>query len=261
MTVDSTSSHDEMLSFDELSQRYNFEQTPVDSVVFRKFLVDLCQQNSTPPRVIDIGCGAGLTRQSNQGQWSIKELAGEYWGLEPDSSVVPQPGLFDHFQHSFMENADLPEAYFDVAYSYAVMEHVANPLAFLQAVRRCLRPGGSYLFMTPNARHYFGIIAKSCERMGLDRLVLRLVTNKTDLSRNYPLEYRINTRRAIAEAAEASGFLPPKIVYLEAVGPRGYMRGPLRPLFHLLAWKRRIIKNPEILSTIICRLTRPMEDS
>ena len=58
-----------------------------------------------------------------------------------------------------METADLPENYFDLAYSYMVMEHVADPVGFLKALVKCLQPGGVYVFLTPNKRHYFTITA------------------------------------------------------------------------------------------------------
>lgn len=260
MSVNTNPLVDRLPSLEELSKRYNFENVPEDCWTFLHLLRSFCEQCTTPPRVIDIGCGAGISRRGNQSQWEIKSLTSEYWGLEPDPNVEPEEGLFDYFQHALMETADLPENYFHLAYSYAVMEHVADPASFLQAVYRCLRPGGVYLFMTPNARHYFGIISRVVKRIGLDRLVLRIVTGQKQLHGCYPLEYRFNTRAAIERTAESNGFCSPTIAFLESVGPIGYMRGPLRPMFHLLAWKRRVWRNPESLSTIMCQLRRPVED-
>src|SRR5690606_29078027 len=94
-------------------------------------------------------CGKGIGR-SVQLQREIQVKTGEFWGLEPDESVKAPEGLYFNYQHALMETAVLPESYFDIAYSSMVMEHVENPAPFLTAVARCLKPGGVYLFLTPN---------------------------------------------------------------------------------------------------------------
>jgi hypothetical protein len=138
-----------------------------------------------------------------------------------------------------------------------VMEHVAQPDEFMRALLACLRPGGMYLFVTPNRRHYFTRVAILLNAVRLDELILRAIKRSDVDEYHYRVCYRFNAERQIDACARRLGFLPPEYAYLEPEGPTGYMRGPLKPVFHLLALKRKLIKNPRALLTLVCRITRP----
>lgn len=245
------------LSFDELSSRYNFRLTSNNRVMITKVVIEACRALPQPGRVLDIGCGRGIGRQPMYNR-AIAQHAGEYWGIEPDADVQPEDGLFDNFQHATAEEADLPEDYFDIVYSYMVMEHVEDPESYIRAVHRCLKPGGIHLFITPNARHYFTRCAKCLHRLGLADRMLTLLRGKAMVDDyHYPVRYAFNDAKRIDALSRRIGFDAPQFAYIEFDGPRGYMPGPLRPLFHLLAFKRRIIQRPESLLVIICRMRKP----
>lgn len=247
--------HDD-LTFDELASRYNFELTSDRRRVFARLVIKECQRIGPSCRVVDIGCGRGIGREVRY-QQAIRPHVGELWGLEPDEGVQPGDGLFDHYQHALMETAELPEASFDLAYSFMVMEHVADPGSFMRAVHRCLKPGGVYLFMTPNAGHYFTILARAMHGLRIDELMLRVLKRGEELEDyHYPVRYRFNRPRDIDRWAGRLGFEQPEYVFLEAEGPRPYMRGPLVVPFHVLAAKRRALKNPHCLLTLACRMVR-----
>ena len=122
---------------------------------------------------------------------------------------------------------------------------------------RCLRPGGAYLFATPNKRHYFTRIAAALHRLHLDEFVLRLIKRSSVDEYHYAIQYRFNDEHRINSCTQQLGFLPPQYAYLESGGPVGYLRGPLRPILHLLSLKRRIVRNPRLLLTLVCRVTKP----
>ena len=73
---------------------------------------------------------------------------------------------------------------------------------------------------------------------------------------HHPVFYRCNDERRIAALGRELGFARVEFAYLEPVGPRPYFPGPSSVLFHLLAAKRRILRNPRSLLTLVCRLTR-----
>lgn len=136
------------------------------------------------------------------------------------------------------------------------MEHVADPDGFMRAVARCLKPGGSFMFATPNGGHYFTIAAKAVHRLKIDELVLRLVRGGKEEEYHYPVQYLFNTERAIDACARRTGFSTPEYAYIEYQGPGGYMRGPLKPLYHLLRLKRRVVRRPKSLLCMIGRITK-----
>ena len=127
------------------------------------------------------------------------------------------------------------------------MEHVAEPAAFLKALHRTLAPGGEYVFMTMNARHYFVRIASALRATGLDEFVLRRVRKGEVEEYHYPVQYKFNHPTTIARLAKECGFEEPRFAFVEIDGPRPYFPGPLRPFLHLMNWKRTKVRNPGVL--------------
>lgn len=244
------------LPFDELLTTYNFENTSNLRLTFARAVIEACGRAKGPVTALDVGCGRGLGRRFEYVR-AIREHVDSFWGLEPDEGVTPAEGIFDHFQHALMETAELPAEAFDVAYSYMVMEHVEDPEGFLRAVARCLKPGGEFLFVTPNGRHYFTRIAKITHALKIDEAVLRLVKGKQKDDYHYPVRYRFNTEAQIIGAAQRAGMARPDLVYVESEGPKSYLPGPLRPILRLMAVKRRMYRNPKNLLSIIGRIRKP----
>lgn len=243
--------------FEKLASQYNFLTLPPYGQVFTELVVDECRRRGGEGRVLDIGCGSGVGREASH-QWKIKNAASDFWGIEPDPDVTPVAGLFDHFQHALMETAELPAESFDAAYSSMVMEHVANPASFLAAVHRVLKPGGAYLFVTPNAESFVPWATKTLHAMRIDELALRIIKRKAEVEEyHYPVQFRANSPRQIDRLAAVGGFAPPEYAYFEGRGSHGYLRGPLMPVRWLLTGKRRLIRRPSRLATMVCRLTKP----
>lgn len=251
--------HDD-LSFEELAESYNFKMTSDHQRVFTRLVIKECQKRTSPLRVLDVGCGRGIGRRPEY-QWAIRSYVDEYWGLDPDESRFPQTGLFDKHQHALMETAQLPENYFDVAYSYMVMEHVADPIGFLEALVQTLKPGGVYIFLTPNKRHYFTRTASLLHSLKIDEIVLRLIKRNTVDDYHYPVQYLFNDEKRIDNAARNLEFDKPQFVYLEQHGPRGYMPGPLKIIYHLLRLKRKLLRNQKSLVGLTCRLTKSASEN
>jgi SAM-dependent methyltransferase len=251
--------HDD-LTFEELGARYNYDLTSDRRRILVRLLIKECGKRQHPIRALDIGCGTGISEEEGVNAEYLRAFRAhvdELWGVEPDESVTPTHGLIDHFQHATLEAAKLPENYFDIAYSYFVMEHVENPALFLQHVFRCLRPGGVYIFITPNGRHYFTKIAKFLKAVHLDELILRLVRGKSVAGYHYPVQYRVNTPRQIDRLASEQKFERPEYAFIERGGPRPYFRGPFLVIYFTLVWKRRIYRSSKVLLELICRLKKP----
>jgi SAM-dependent methyltransferase len=254
-----TAPHDD-LSFEELSARYNYGLTSDRRGVLVRLLLKELARRQRPRRALDIGCGTGIGEDVVKGAEylrAIREQVDELWGLEPDTRIQPAHGLLDHFQHTTLEQADLPPQSIDVAYSYFVMEHVTEPERFFKALYRCLKPGGVYLFMTPNARHYFTRMAKLTMALRLDEWVLRLLRGKSVEEYHYPVAYQCNDERRITELCRTAGLEPPQFAYVEREGPRPYFPGPLRPIYWMLCQKRRWWRSSKLLLEMICRVVKP----
>jgi SAM-dependent methyltransferase len=247
------------LSFGELARSYNFENVSGRGLVLTRLITDACRscrRTGSSLRAIDIGCGRGIEHDSDY-QWAVRDDVDELWGVEPDPEIQPPDGLFSAYINASLERAELPDDHFDVAYSFMVMEHVTNPDEFMRVVHRCLKPGGVYLFATPNGRHYFTRIASLLRKLHLDETVLRMTVGPASDEYHYPVHYRFNSERRIRQTAIKIGFDPPEFVYLEGEGPIDYFPKPLRFVYHALRAKRRVVRNPRSLMTMVCRAAKP----
>lgn len=244
------------MTFERLATSYNFRYPFTRHHLFSHLVAQECAARPKPVRALDIGCGHGMNGERATTE-HVRRHVDELWGLEPDPGIPPS-ALFAHFQHATMEEATLPPGSIDVAYSYTVMEHVTDPVRFMTAVYQALKPGGSYLFLTINGVHYFALIAGTLRAMKLDEAVLRLVRGKQKVeSYHYPVAYKFNTQGVIDRVCREVGFEAPEYAYMEQKGPEPYMRGPLRPLLHLLNYKRDAMRNPGALLELVCRIRKP----
>ena len=106
-------------------------------------------------KVLDLGCGTGY------GTAAIATSAAEAVGVDISGTAVRQAS--DRFNQenltftriSPVEDAPLPfeNGSFDVVLSFQVVEHVPDVAAYLAEVRRVLRPGGTFLCVTPEREH------------------------------------------------------------------------------------------------------------
>lgn len=245
------------LKFSELATRYNFENTSDDRMLLTRMILEELDGKPAPTRVVDVGCGKGIGLENGY-QKVIAAKCDELWGLEPDTGIKPEAGIFSNFQHALMETAVLPENAFDAAYSFMVMEHVAEPEKFLKAVYRCLKPGGAYYFVTVNRKHYFTMLANTMRTMKIDEIMLRVLRGKQSVEGyHYPTVYKCNQPSQIDALAQAVGFEKPEYVFTETEGPAPYLPGPLKPILWTMQAKRRMIKNPQVLLRVIARMRKP----
>ena len=133
-------------------------------------------------RVLEIGCAAGGFRLNFPEQV-------EYWGVEPVSEAAEQArqknmkvlcGTYDDVCDQ------LPIAYFDVVVCNDVIEHVADPEAFLVSLKDKLAPNSVLVGSIPNVRFWGNLINllvrrdwKYAESGVLDRTHLRFFTAKS----------------------------------------------------------------------------------
>jgi SAM-dependent methyltransferase len=128
-------------------------------------------------------------------------------GVDPDPRVHDNPSLDEAHSCTMEAFAAGHEARFDVVFSVFVLEHVAEPDAFMSACARVLRPGGHLFGMTPNMWHYFGLSTWLLTRAGLsDRVLTGLKGEQVVDGYHFPTQYRTNTVRALTRNLDRAGF-------------------------------------------------------
>jgi 2-polyprenyl-6-hydroxyphenyl methylase/3-demethylubiquinone-9 3-methyltransferase len=102
-------------------------------------------------RILDIGCGGGLLSEP------MARLGATVVGADAAERNIPvarlhaeQSGLAIDYRHTSAEALAAAGERFDVVLNMEVVEHVADPLAYLTACQELLRPGGLMVCSTLN---------------------------------------------------------------------------------------------------------------
>jgi SAM-dependent methyltransferase len=133
-----------------------------------------------PARVLDVGCGNGTLLRALQAHWPGAEL----FGCDPSADSIAS-GSGDGVRLWTGTASDLPDdVRADVVVAVNVIEHTEDPMAFLAALRRTLRPDGRLVIVCPDgtepgldllfADHLFSFgrdhLDALFDRAGLDRM-------------------------------------------------------------------------------------------
>jgi 2-polyprenyl-6-hydroxyphenyl methylase/3-demethylubiquinone-9 3-methyltransferase len=101
--------------------------------------------------LLDIGCGAGLFAEP------LARLGAEVIGVDPSSASIEvarrhadETGARVAYRVATVEELAAEERRFDVVSAMEVIEHVADPKAFVAATASLVKPGGLFLASTLN---------------------------------------------------------------------------------------------------------------
>lgn len=102
-------------------------------------------------RILDIGCGGGLLSEP------MARLGAEVVGADAAEGNLPvarihaeKSGLIIDYRHTTAEALAEAGEQFDAVLNMEVVEHVADPLAYLTACQQLLKPGGLHICSTIN---------------------------------------------------------------------------------------------------------------
>jgi ubiquinone/menaquinone biosynthesis C-methylase UbiE len=156
-------------------------------------------------RWLDLGCGHQVFAE-----WMIEEerevvsRAGFFAGIDVDV-----PGIRGHrsLHNPVLGNLTMlpfSDGAFEIVTANMVVEHLDQPLAVLAEVYRVLRPGGRFIFHTPNAR-CISILVGSWLPQTAKNLLIRFfeARQEHDVFKTF---YRMNTAQEVSTLGAKAGF-------------------------------------------------------
>jgi SAM-dependent methyltransferase len=176
--------------------------------------------------IVEIGAGP-----SNSTSEFLAKL-GAVHGLDVDPVVM---------SNRFLARADviadgqypLASGAADACVSDYVLEHIADPLQHFREIGRILKPGGVYIFRTPNRWHYTALAASVTPHWFHVLVSNRLRRLSAEAHDPYPTYYRANTEHAIKRWSAAAGLKVRELQLIEKEPSYGMISRPLFLLFLL----------------------------
>jgi 2-polyprenyl-3-methyl-5-hydroxy-6-metoxy-1,4-benzoquinol methylase len=165
---------------------------------FRPYAARLIGRGRERYELLDIGCGDGTTldmwRDALDGRASTHGIE-----MNPQAAEVAR-AHGHHVTPERIEDADLPRGAFDIVYSFHVIEHVEDPVAFMNKVRHAVREDGFALIETPN----------------VDCVDFRIFRRRHWGGYHFPRHWNLYTPETFATLARRSGFEVVDITYYPA---------------------------------------------
>lgn len=148
--------------------------------------------------VLDAGCGrSNYVLESHRA--SLKKIVGV------DASLEATAGnrIADEILVADLGKLPFPDASFDAVTSLWVLEHVHHPDRMFSEIRRVLKPGGRFFFVTPYSFSYV-LLAKRLAGGRLTRLVLERLYGRTE-DDTFHTDYLANTSSDLRRLAADAG--------------------------------------------------------
>jgi ubiquinone/menaquinone biosynthesis C-methylase UbiE len=186
---------------------------------------------------LDLGCGHQLfpkwmdTWEKDQQVLSARSKT--FVGIDYDLRSLREHGALKNRVRGDIERLPFKNQSFDLITANVVLEHVKDPIAVLKEVHRVLKPGGRFIFHTPNLLGY----TTTAARLLPDTVKLKIVPYlqarpEADV---FPTFYRFNTEARVKTLAAEQGFAVNKLEAVET-SAQTVMLGPI-VVFELL-WIR-----------------------
>lgn len=180
----------------------------------------------TEATVLDLGCGrGGLVEQLGH---PLAQIA----GVDPDELSLREHRLALPRAVAFSNGLPFRANCFDVVFASWLLEHLERPLLTFNQISRVLKPGGVFIFITPNTRHPLSALNRGLGRFSQlqGRLVKRFYGRAE--ADAFPTFYRANSKTAVADLCRETDL---RIKKLQLIPDPTYLAFN-QPFFKFMIW-------------------------
>ena len=207
-------------------------------------------------RWLDVGCGRQILPL-----WAVPEAdqrrmisrCGSVTGIDVDDAIRDHPLLTARVK-GLVSSLPFRGGTFDLVTANMVVEHVDDCPAFLADIFAVLKPGGKFVFHTPNYWHYLVLAASLIPDSIKGPIVWWLERRREeDRFRTY---YRFNSVTRIRRLAERAGFQIEELRVVGSCGSFGRL-GPLGLLECFVLKANSLLCHGKLKSNLVCALRKP----
>lgn len=233
-----------MLSLDRQNElREQYRQINRDWRPATEVYADLVRTHLQPDAmVLDLGCGrGGLVEQLDH---PLTQIA----GVDPDELSLREHRLALPRAAAFSDGLPFKADCFDVVFASWLLEHLDRPLLTFTQISRVLKPGGVFVFITPNTRHPLSVLNRGLGRFSQlqGRLVERFYGRAE--ADAFPTFYRANSETAVADLCRESNL---KIRELQLIPDPTYLAFN-RAFFKFMIWFDDHLSDNRQLHMVAC---------
>jgi SAM-dependent methyltransferase len=180
-------------------------------------------------RWLDVGCGYQILPDWALSDTAQRELArpvAMLAGIDVDPRIKDHP-LLTHRVAGLGGSLPFRDQSFDLVTANMVIEHIQQPEKFLADIHRVLRPGGRFLFHTPNILFWLTFAASLTPEALKKPIIWKLEQRHAEDV--FPTHYALNSPWRIERLARNAGFAVEEIIMVgsnrifERLGPIGWV--------------------------------------
>ncbi len=185
---------------------------------------------------VDLGCGHQLFEANRaQDEAELTRRAHMVVGLDPVEQALSWHKTIARRVAGKLEELPFRDNTFDLATANMVVEHLDQPEVQFREVLRVLKPGGRFIFHTPNTSGYSTQLA-SLTPEGLKKKIVRVI-NAREAHDVFLTHYRANTEAQIRQVAATSGFAVQEVRLIRSTAELVVI--PFAPVLELM-WIRAL---------------------
>jgi ubiquinone/menaquinone biosynthesis C-methylase UbiE len=172
---------------------------------YRERLIELVSGNS---EWLDLGCGhqllPGWLKTSEVDQRTLSSRCKRLTGIDASAEAMARHPYLHERVVGDIQHLPFSKNSFTLLTARSVVEHIEQPVPFLCEAYRVLKPGGHFLFATPNYLHYQFLVASLVPEKAKVRLI-RYLEGRTDED-VFKAYYRLNIPSQVEKLAVSAGF-------------------------------------------------------
>ncbi|HWZ32809.1 MAG TPA: methyltransferase domain-containing protein [Bryobacteraceae bacterium] len=154
---------------------------------------------------LDLGCGHQMFASwMKKEEHELAARSRRLVGIDRDLGGLKENVVIHDAVYGDIGALPFESGSFDVVTANMVIEHLEDPGTVLGEVRRVLRPGGLFIFHTPNCRSLVMTMARMIPQSA--KIWLARVLEEREEKDVFPTHYAMNTAGSISEHARSSGF-------------------------------------------------------